>query len=141
MDIQECIDFANENQVCYVATVEGDQPRVRAIRLWFADDTGFYIQTQSVKAFAKQMENNNKIEICFFSPKVDRMMRVSGKVEPVTDMAIRTRCLEEKPFLKKMGVEKPEDPLLAIFRLYTGEAYFWSMEYSMRESEIERVKF
>jgi len=141
VDIQECIDFANENQVCYVATVEGDQPRVRAIRLWFADDTGFYIQTQSVKAFAKQMENNNKIEICFFSPKVDRMMRVSGKVEPVTDMAIRTRCLEEKPFLKKMGVEKPEDPLLAIFRLYTGEAYFWSMEYSMRESEIERVKF
>ncbi|HEY77889.1 MAG TPA: pyridoxamine 5'-phosphate oxidase [Dehalococcoidia bacterium] len=141
MDIQECIDFANENQVCYVATVEGDQPRVRAIRLWFADDTGFYIQTQSVKAFAKQMENNNKIEICFFSPKVDRMMRASGKVEPVTDMAIRTRCLEEKPFLKKMGVEKPEDPLLAIFRLYTGEAYFWSMEYSMRESEIERVKF
>jgi pyridoxamine 5'-phosphate oxidase len=141
VDIQECIDFANENQVCYVATVEGDQPRVRAIRLWFADDTGFYIQTQSVKAFAKQMAENNKIEICFFSPKVDRMMRVSGKVEPVTDMAIRTRCLEEKPFLKKMGVEKPEDPLLAIFRLYTGEAYFWSREYSMRESEIERVKF
>ena len=141
MDIQECIDFANEHQVCYVATVEGDQPRVRAIRLWFADDTGFYIQTQSVKAFAKQMEKTNKIEICFFSPKVDRMMRVSGKVETVTDLAIRKRCLEEKPFLKTMGIEKPEDPLLAIFRLYTGEAYFWSREYSMRESEIERVKF
>jgi pyridoxamine 5'-phosphate oxidase len=141
MDLQECIDFASENQVCYAATVEGAQPRVRAIRLWFADDTGFYIQTQSVKAFAKQMEKNNKIEICFYSPKVDRMMRVSGKVEPVTDMALRARCLEERPFVKKLGIEKPEDPLLAIFRLYAGEAYFWSREYSMRESEIERVKF
>jgi pyridoxamine 5'-phosphate oxidase len=141
VDLQECIDFANENQVCYVATVEGTQPRVRAIRLWFADDTGFYIQTQSVKAFAKQMGKNNKIEICFYSPTVNRMMRVSGKVEPVTDMALRARCLEERAFIKKMGIEKPEDPLLAIFRLYTGEAYFWSREYSMRESEIERAKF
>ena len=34
-----------------------------------------------------------------------------------------------------------ENPLLAVFHLYTGEAYFWTREDSMRESEIERVKF
>jgi hypothetical protein len=31
--------------------------------------------------------------------------------------------------------------VLAIFRLYTGEAYIWTRDYITRESEIERVKF
>ncbi len=40
-----------------------------------------------------------------------------------------------------MGIETSEDPRLAVFGIYTGEAFFWTMEFSMRESEIERIKF
>ena len=49
MDIQDCIKFATEHPVCCFATAEGDQPRARYVRLCFADDTGFYFHTESVK--------------------------------------------------------------------------------------------
>jgi pyridoxamine 5'-phosphate oxidase len=42
MTIQDAIRFANENPVCFLATVEKDQPRVRALAFWYADETGFY---------------------------------------------------------------------------------------------------
>ena len=44
MEFEECIKFANENPVSWVATVENDQPRVRALGMWFADERGYYFQ-------------------------------------------------------------------------------------------------
>ncbi|MFC1893494.1 pyridoxamine 5'-phosphate oxidase family protein [Chloroflexota bacterium] len=144
MDIQDCIKFANENITGYFATTEGDQPRVRAVLLWFADDTGFYFQTQSPKAFCKQLKNNKKVEVCFYGSwpgaTGKQMMRVSGEVEFLDDPALKDRCLQDRPFLRDLGTEKAED-VVVIFRIHTGEAYFWSRKYSMRESEIERIKF
>ena len=139
MGFQDCIKFANENPVCYFATVEGDQPRVRPIMMWFADDTGFYFQSQSVKAFAKQLKSNQKVEVCYFAK--GRTMRITGKAEFVDDIAVRTRCYEERDIVKKSGAKSPEDPLFVVFRIASGEAFFWSPEYTMREAEIERVKF
>ena len=145
MSFQECIEFANENNTCYLATVEGDQPRVRAFALWFADDKGFYFQTESVKALCKQLKSNRKVELCFHArgagSGVGKVLRVTGEVEFLDDIALRARVLEERPFLKGLGIEKPEDPLLVLFRVYQGEAYFWTMANNMKESEIERIKF
>jgi len=58
MNIQDCIKFTNENPICYLATVECDQPRVRALGFWFADETGFYFQTASIKEFPNQFRND-----------------------------------------------------------------------------------
>lgn len=68
------------------------------------------------------------------------MMRVAGEVEFVEDSELRSRLLEERPFLKAF-VSGPDDQILQIFRIYTGEAHFWTMENNMRESEIERIAF
>jgi pyridoxamine 5'-phosphate oxidase len=40
-----------------------------------------------------------------------------------------------------MGITEPDNPLLAVFHLYTGEAYFWTMADSMKEASIPRAKF
>lgn len=143
MNFQDLVKFANENRVCYVATSEGDQPRVRALQMWFADEKGFYFQTESVKSIYQQLKENNKIEICFYAPKPDLgpMMRVSGRVKFIDDLSLKRRVLEERPFLKSIGIKGPEDPLLVIFHVYTGEAYFWTIANNMKEKEIERVKF
>lgn len=145
MDFQDCIRFANENPLCHIATVEGVQPRVRILIMWFADESGFYFQTQSVKALCKQIKNNPKVELCFYAPRTDspvgKMLRVSGDAEILNDMAIRARAIKERPQVKRWGIEKPEDPLLEVFRIYTGEAHLWTTEYNLRESEIERIKF
>ncbi len=144
MDLDECIRFANENPVTYVATMDGDQPRVRAFRMWFADRTGFYYHTGRPKDVCRQLEKNPRLELCFFSPSqppAGRMMRVTGKVEFLDDLVLRTRLLEERPFLKAIVTNGPSDPILAVFRVPHGESYFWTMELNMREHEAPRVKF
>ena len=141
MDLKECVNFANENKTCYLATVEGDQPRVRALGMWFADETGFYFQAQSVKALCKQLEKNPKVEVYYCTKDFSKVMRVSGKVKFVDDIALRTRCIKERPFVKNFGITDPNNPLLAVFHLYTGEAYFWTMADSMKEADLPRVKF
>jgi pyridoxamine 5'-phosphate oxidase len=40
MEINECIKFASENPVCFLATYENNQPRVRGLLMWFADHNG-----------------------------------------------------------------------------------------------------
>lgn len=141
MDLKEYAQFANDNPTCYLATVDGDQPRVRAIGMWFADETGFYFQSQTTKAIVKQLEKNNKLEAYFCTRDFSKAMRVSGKVKFIDDVALRTRCFEERPNVKKYGVTGPSDPLLAVLHLYTGEAYFWTMADNMKEADIPRVKF
>jgi pyridoxamine 5'-phosphate oxidase len=143
MDFQECIHFAHENRVCYVATVEGDQPRIRPLGLWFADEKGFYFQTESVKAIYHQLKNNNKIELCFYAatPPPGKVMRVTGKIEFVDDLALKSKVLTDRPFLKGLGIKEPGDPLLVLFRVASGELYFWTMADNMKEAQIERIKF
>ncbi len=145
MDLKDYIEFANKNPSCFIATAEGDQPRVRGFLLWYADESGFYFHTGTTKNVCRQLKKNPKLEVCFIAPSQNqadiKMMRVSGKVKFVDDLKLKARLLEERPFLKALGTGKPDDPMLAVFRIYTGEAHFWKMENNLRESEIERVKF
>ncbi len=141
MSLKEYAAFANENRTCYLATVEGDQPRVRALGMWYADETGFYFQAQSVKAMIKQLQKNPKVEVYFNAKDFSKVMRVSGKVKFIDDLKVREKCIQERPFVKNFGITTPDNPLLAVFHLYTGEAYFWTMGDSMKEDKIPRVKF
>ena len=140
MELDECIKFANENPRCCVATADGDQPRVRAFLMWFADRSGFYFHTGEPKKVCEQLRRNPKVEVCFCTPSFDRMMRIAGEVEFLEDARLRSRLLEERPFLKAI-VRGPEDPVLAVFRIYKGEAHFWTMADNMREAEVPRARF
>ena len=145
MELNDCIEFANKNPACFLATADGDQPRVRGFLLWYADESGFYFHTKTSKNVFKQLKKNPKIEVCFMAPSQDpaemKMMRLAGKVKFLDDLKLKARLLEERPFLKAIGTGKPDDPLLAVFNIYTGEAHFWTMENNLRESQIEKIKF
>ncbi len=152
MDLQDCIKFANKNNACAIATLEGDQPRVRFVEVWRADNTGFYFQTESPKAFYKQLKRNPNVEVCFVIPKAfqhdaasdptEKMtMRLTGKVEFLDDKAIKAACLKARPFLKEAGIETPDDPRLILFRIPKGEIFFWSLANTCRESDIPRIRF
>jgi len=143
MDFSNCVKFANENPVTYIATIDGDQPRVRAFAMWFADETGFYYHTGTPKSVWQQLVKNPKVELCFFAPAegAGTMMRVAGEVEFLKDAALKGRLVQERPWLLQIGVVGADDPRLAVFRVAHGEAYFWTMANNMREAEAPRVRF
>ena len=145
MNFKDCIEFANANPICFFATADGNQPRVRPLGMWFADDKGFVYQTETVKAIYKQLKDNHRVEICFQgkegTPSAGKVMRVAGQVKFLDDLSLKKKVLEERPFLKSYGFDKPEDPRLVVFSVHKGEAYFWTMADNMKESEIKRLKF
>ena len=65
--MQEVYDFLKKCGTYYLATVEGDQPRVRPFGTANIFDGKLYIQTGLKKDCAKQMLANPKVEICCFA--------------------------------------------------------------------------
>ena len=133
MDIQACIQFANANPLCFLATADGDQPRVRALGFWFADESGFYLQTGEVKEFYRQLKKNPKTEICFYRHEgaIGKMLRIAGEVEFLEDRGLKERALRDRPFLKSFGLTI-DSPGLIIFRIAHGKAHFWTMEDNLK---------
>jgi len=131
--IKDCIKFTNENPLCYLATAEGDQPRVRALGFWFADETGFYFQTASIKEIPHQIEKNPKTEVCFYHHEkmIGTMLRITGEAEILNDRALKERVLNDRPFLKQFGMTADSEGLI-LFRIAHGEAHFWTMENNLK---------
>jgi pyridoxamine 5'-phosphate oxidase len=144
MDLQDCTKFATENPVCYVATMDGDQPRVRGFLMWYADESGFYFITFSPKAVHEQLQKNPKVEVCFYNnpPELGdaKQMRVTGQAEFLDDEEVREKAYENRSFLDPMAGQSVR-PFTRAFRISTGEAHFWTLADVLKEPELERVKF
>lgn len=137
--MKDFINFANENPICFLATAEGDQPRVRALGFWYADETGFYFQTGAAKDLFRQLQSNPKTEVCFFrqEPLAGAVLRVSGSVEFLDDIQLKKKVMKERPFLKDLGLSA-NSPELVVFRISHGEAHFWGMDTNLKPKEIIR---
>lgn len=64
--MQEIFDFLKKCNTYYLATAEGDQPRVRPFGTVNIFEGKLYIQTGKIKDVSKQIKANPKIEICAF---------------------------------------------------------------------------
>ena len=144
MDFQDCVKFATENPVCYVATMDGDQPRVRTFLLWYADASGFYFITMSPKEVTRQLQKNPKIEVCFYNnpPGLQdaRQMRVTGEAAFLDDEEVREKAYQTRSFLDAI-VGQSVRPFTRVFRISTGEARFWTLANNLKEQGLERIKF
>jgi pyridoxamine 5'-phosphate oxidase len=143
MSLKECTDFANNNQVSYLATIDGIQPRVRGMMLWFANPDGFYYHTSNTKNLYQQLVKNPHVELCFYRNDEQagmKMLRVAGIAEFIENDQLKNQLLEERPFIRAMSPD-PTVPNLVIFRISHGEAYFWTMADNMKEGTVPRIKF
>ena len=68
--MQEVFDFIKKCVTYYLATVDGDQPRVRPFGAIDIFENKIYIQTGKVKDVSKQLAANPNIEICAFDGQV-----------------------------------------------------------------------
>jgi pyridoxamine 5'-phosphate oxidase len=142
MDLADCVRFAKENPVTFIGTVEGDQPRVRAFSMWFADMSGFYYHTGTTKDVFRQLKKNPKVELCFCTSPgpAMKMMRVTGTVE-FLDKAYEERLYRDRPWVKDLMKNAPKESQLAMFRVPHGEARFWTVEMNLRERDVPRIRF
>ena len=131
----EMFKLMNENPVFHLATAEGDQPRVRGMLLFRADDSGIIFHTSSAKDVFAQMKQNPKAELCFQGGNAQ--IRVSGTLEQVEDSTLREEIFAHpsRAFLQAWK-ERGIDGYLQIFRMKNGTATVWSMETNFDEKEF-----
>ena len=98
--IEKVYRFLDEAQTYYLATVEGDQPRVRPFGTALLYEGKLYIQTGRVKDVSKQLAANPKAEICAFHG--GKWLRVAGELINDDDRAVKVAMLEKMPSLKAM---------------------------------------
>lgn len=138
----QILSFANQNPACHLATVEGDQPRVRGLLMWYADETGFYFHTALSKRLPKLLMQNPKVEVAFLkqtdNPAELEAMRVNGIAQIIEDKSLEERLLTERPWLKEYEKISPESKLV-IFRISNGEAYIWNMSVNLQEDKIVKI--
>ena len=92
--------FLKEAEIYYLATVEGDQPRVRPFGTAHLYEGKLYIQTGKVKDVSKQLLANPKAEICAF--KDGEWIRVAGELVEDDRVEARQSMLDAYPSLQQM---------------------------------------
>jgi pyridoxamine 5'-phosphate oxidase len=125
MDKKEILAFINKNPTAYMATVEGDKPHVRAMGTFRADENGIIFSMQSPKDVYKQLVKNPEVELCYYAEGVQ--IRVSGRMEQITDVALKNGIIEKRPFYKP-GVEEMGLDYVGAFILKHGKAYVLDMK-------------
>ena len=98
--MQEVYEYLKSAETFYLATAEGDQPRVRPFGAVVLFEGKLYILTGKAKAVSKQLHANPKAEICAF--KDGEWLRVAGKLVEDDRVEARQSMLDAYPELQKM---------------------------------------
>lgn len=122
--MKKVIDYLKESQVFHIATMDGDQPRVRPFGAVAEFEGKLYIITNNQKKCFKQMIDNPKIEISAMG-KDNTWIRVEAKVVLDSRMEARSRMLEEYEMLKRMY--SADDGKMEVLYLEDATATIYSM--------------
>ena len=123
-NMQQVQAYLKECGAFYIATVDGDQPRVRPFGVSEIINGRLYIMTGKVKDVYKQMAANGKFEICALKPSGSEWMRLSGTLVPDETLAIKEEFLNRNPSLKRMY--SADDGNMAILYITNATARFCS---------------
>ena len=113
-----------------LATVDGDQPRLRPVSPVRVD--GFTIYVANLRSYGKTHEiaANPKVELCYLDEHHDQV-RITGTAEVLTDAALLREIWDSNPLLRRY-LGSPENPALIIYRIRPARVRFmreWALEY------------
>ena len=120
--IEKVYQFISEAQTYYLATVEGDQPRVRPFGTILLSNGKLYIQTGKIKPVSKQVAANPKVELCAFMG--GKWLRIAGELVNDDDHNVKVAMLEKMPQLK--GMYSADDNNMQMLYLKNATATFSS---------------
>ena len=105
--------FLKEAGVYYLATEDNGKPRVRPFGTIEIFEDKLYIQTGKKKDVYKQIEKNNKVEICAF--KEGKWIRISGTLVADDRVEAKKDMLDKNPSLRGMYNENDDNTIVLYF--------------------------
>lgn len=120
--MERICNFLKQAGVYYLASAEGDQPRVRPFGTAHIFEGKLYIQTGKSKPVSKQLKINPKVELCAFMN--GSWLRVSGELVEDDRVEAKKSMLDAYPNLRTMYDE--QDDNTQVLYLVNGTAVFAS---------------
>ncbi len=121
-NVERVCAFLDKAQTYYLATAEGDQPRVRPFGTALVYEGRLYIQTGRMKPVSRQLEKNPKAEICAFTDGV--WPRACGELVDADRREPKAAMLDKMPQLKAMY--SPDDHNTQVLYFKNAKATFAS---------------
>ena len=112
--MERVCQFLKDAQTYYLATVEGEQPRVRPFGTAHIFEGKLYIQTGKAKPVSRQLHVNPRAEICAFHNGV--WLRVAGELIEDDRVEARKSMLDAYPSLRAMYDENDGNTEVFYFR-------------------------
>ena len=112
--MERVCQFLKDAGVYYLATVEGDQPRVRPFGTAHIFENKLYIQTGKVKPCSKQILENPKVEICAFQGGT--WVRIAGELVEDDRVEAKKSMLDAYPNLRGMYDENDGNTQVLYFK-------------------------
>ena len=130
-NMQEVQAYLKECGAFFIATADGDQPRVRPFGVSEIIDGRLYIMTGKVKDVYKQMAKNGKFEICALKKSGSEWMRLSGTLVNDETLSVKEEFLNRNEGLKSMY--KADDENMAVLYISNATARFCSFSAPERK--------
>ena len=124
--MKEVYDFLKEAGTFYIATIDGDKPRVRPFGVVNIFEDKLYIQTGKRKNVSKQIEINNNVEICTFLN--GKWIRLEGKLISDDRIEAKKSMLDANPSLRSMYDENDDNTEVLYFENATATIYSFTEE-------------
>ncbi|MDR1540428.1 MAG: pyridoxamine 5'-phosphate oxidase family protein [Clostridiales bacterium] len=128
--MNEVLNFLTETKTFYLATVDGDKPKVRPFGFVMEFEDKLYFATNESKPSFQQLMVNPSIEISATNAN-NEWLRLSGEAVFDTRPEVKAKLFEVAPHLRGM-YDKPDSPILAPFYVKNGEATFCSLTAAPR---------
>lgn len=128
--MEEVKEFIKNCGAYFLATVDGDQPRVRPFGTIDIFEGKLYIQTGKCKNVSKQIQSNGKVEICAMDKSGAKWVRLSGTLVRDDRREPKVHMLENYPELKSMY--SPDDGNTEVLFFKDAEATFYSFTAAPR---------
>ncbi|MDR1753404.1 MAG: pyridoxamine 5'-phosphate oxidase family protein [Eubacterium sp.] len=114
---------ANPNGV--MATQDNGKIKTRVFQYLFSDGNKVYFCTNNEKPVYAQIKANPAVSFCTYPANFSPVLSVNGKAVFVSDIALKTRALDENPGIK--GIYKtPDNPTFEIFYIDVAEVETFS---------------
>jgi uncharacterized pyridoxamine 5'-phosphate oxidase family protein len=127
--MNEVLTFLLDNKTFYIATVEGNIPKVRPFGFVMEFEGKLYFGTSNQKPVYKQLKANPNFEISTTS-KTGDWLRLKGKAVFNSNQKTKQAALDVMPALSKMY--SVDDSIFELFYIEDGEATFNDMKGSSR---------
>ena len=138
-DEQKIVSIMRENSLhAYLATVDGDQPRVRPVSPIVEDDMSVWVTTYSTSRKVKQIRQNPKICLAFVEqPSGDKAAIVVGEAQIIPDMEEKKRVWTLATFdLSEHFPNGPDSDEFCLLRIFIKRIEWrdsWTSKTSVHE--------